>query len=485
MNNMAQPGAGTESGGAEPDGTVFVVRGYGFAGRVFRAEYVGVVNGAETVFTETVDFAETGSDLVPSDALQKLLALALSLSYYKATFSGKIRVEFPLTDAEKLFYAELIKHGMGEYAFVNNLPWKLTPEIDAGQAELAELEPRENAENHAEIADKQPLVAVGGGKDSIVTIEALKHAGFKPVLFAVGDKGAIRDSVRVSGLDFVTFNRKIDPQLIAANQAGAPNGHVPVTAMNSVIALIAAEIMGLGAVIFSNEQSANYGNTQWSGIEVNHQWSKSLEFEYLLRDTLAAAGRSADSYFSLLRGFRELDIARSFATHPQYFDAFTSCNKAYLISAERRVNGWCGECPKCQFVFLILAPFIGRARLTQIFGVDILADAAQKQGLVDILGIGEQKPFECVGEPSEAAEALALVVNGGEWADSALVAELAAALSSGYGADFGAVSDSDPVQISDDRVPVAYLKARDFVAGIDADADPLKITEKRAGNGAA
>lgn len=428
------------------DGSVFEVLDPAYDDGVFIGRYRGVVTGSQRTFQERVDFGATGSSARPSAALLRLLALATSLSYFKATRADAIAVGFPLSGAERSFFAGLIEHGLGEYAFVNDAPWKLTPTITAAT--------RPAGTAAATVAEGRPLVAVGGGKDSIVTIEALKSAGHAPLLYSVNDRGAIRPSVTVSGLDYLQVSRVIDPLLITANREGAPNGHVPVTAINSLIGLITAELTGCGPVVFSNEGSADYGNLVWDGREINHQWSKSLAYEDLLRDTLAADGLGADRFFSLLRAYSELEIARDFARHPQYFDAFTSCNRAYRISPDDRSETWCGECPKCAFVFLLLAPYLRRERLVGIFGRDLLTEPAQRARMAEILGLADHKPFECVGEPAEAAEALELVARGGQWADSALVADL---LRSSPAPEVG----GHPHAV--DRVPVMYAAARDRV----------------------
>lgn len=446
---IGQPAAETAPG-LVTDNSVFEVLPYQYQDGVFLGSYRGVVLGHTRTFTERIDFTAAGGTARPSEALLRLLALTVSLSYFKATLANAVAVDFPLSTAELTFFRTLAEHGLGEYAFVNQAEWKLTPSVTAPDAT------QRDTPAPVELG-LRPVVAVGGGKDSIVTIEALKASGRTPLLFSVNDRGAIKASVAASGLPYLTIARTIDPALIECNREGAPNGHVPVTAINSVIGLITAELTGSGPVIFSNEESADYGNLVWHGRTINHQWSKSLAYEDLLRSTLAAEGLQPDRFFSLLRGYRELEIARDFARHPAYFDAFTSCNRAYRIAEADRSAGWCGACPKCAFVFVLLAPYISRDRLTEIFGRDMLDEPEQRERMTDILGLGSQKPFECVGEPSEAVEAIALVAEGGQWRDAALLPELVAALP----------AMSAPARLDraagTDRVPAAYRDARDRI----------------------
>jgi fatty acid desaturase len=156
--------------------------------------------------------------------------------------------------------------------------------------------------------------------------------------------------------------RTIDRRLIEVNAHGAHNGHVPVTAINSVIGLIVADANGLGPVVLSNERSSNVGNITWLGRDVNHQWSKSISYETLLRDTLSQYGFNPDRYFSLLRPLSESEIADRFKKSPQYFRDFISCNRPFAIDSGRRGATWCGHCPKCLFVYGLMAVsiFFGR-----------------------------------------------------------------------------------------------------------------------------
>ncbi len=368
-------------------------------------------------FTETFDFG--GIDSVrPLDVrLVRMLVLVASLSYYKAVPTTEIVVEFPITLAERDFLAKVIRFGLAEFAYTNDLPGKLRPAISC-----APLESKGDGDAWDPAAP--PLVPVGGGKDSVVTIELLKATGWTPVLFSVNRHESIDRCVETSGLEYVSVARSLDRRLLDLNAAGAPNGHVPVTAINSLVALLVADARSLGSVVLSNERSANSGNVEWDGIEVNHQWSKGLEFENLLRRTLALVGFNPDRYFSLLRPARELDIAAKFTEFPQYFSRFTSCNRAFRMDASRRTESWCGECPKCLFVFLILAPSLSKDTLVSIFGSDLLDDPRHIPLYEEILGVRGFKPFECVGEIDEAVEALLATARLSEWGDDAVLRDL-------------------------------------------------------------
>lgn len=368
----------------------------------------------EVAFTETIGLpaADRGLDegeRVTMERTARLLFLAAGLSYYKAAAPGSITILPTVTEEEVTFLTQLIAHGMTEFAYTNNLPEALHPKIEALVLEAAEPQPLPRADS-----DK-PLVPIGGGKDSIVTLEALRAAGKEPVLFSVNTFPAIERTVEVARAPYLMAKRRLSPKLLEINSLGARNGHVPVTATVSLIAVLTALLHRQRTVVFSNERSASVGNVVWGGIEVNHQWSKSLTAETLLRDTLQAVVTPDLTYFSLLRPFSELRITRQFAKHRRYHQAFTSCNRAFRLVEDRRSDNWCGNCPKCRFVFLMLAPYLSMADLEKIFSVNLLKDGTQLAGFRELLGIEGHKPLECVGEIEESRLALRLIAQKAEW----------------------------------------------------------------------
>ena len=145
------------------------------------------------------------------------------------------------------------------------------------------------------------------------------------------------------------------------------------------------------------------GDGDGRGVPVNHQYSKSLEFELLLRDLVHRAVDPGLEYGSALRPYSELAIARAFASMPAYHATFCSCNTVFRQNAGAR-DGWCGHCPKCRFVGLMLAPFLEPDALAAIIGRDMFADPEQITGFAALMS-PDGKPFECVGERRESAAA--------------------------------------------------------------------------------
>jgi len=238
---------------------------------------------------------------------------------------------------------------------------------------------------------------------------------------------AIEGAARLTGLPVVRANRTIDPQLLRAAALGFKLGHVPITGIISAVAAMAAVLGGHDAVVMSNEWSASFGNLDVGGRTINHQYSKSDEFERALRAALAEALGDGLRYFSLLRPSTELRVAARFASLGRYHPVFHSCNRAFATDPRRRLDRWCGTCDKCCFIDLILAPFLPAAELGEIFaGHEPLARPELAGQFRALLGTGATKPFECVGDVGECRAALALAAARPDRASASVLQSLAA-----------------------------------------------------------
>jgi UDP-N-acetyl-alpha-D-muramoyl-L-alanyl-L-glutamate epimerase len=376
---------------------------YAFDPKTGVATFDYVLDGpAPEAFTETITFPVPADGREAPAAFHRVLDLlhvVAGVSYFKVGAPPRIEAPKPVPAAAASLFTAVYTKGMAEYAYRNDLPFVLDLTVETPGVS----EPAAPVDN----ADGRPLSAVGGGKDSIVTLEILRAAGLDPVPFSVNPNPVIVNVNAASGLPALAARRKLDPRLFELNKAGARNGHIPVTAINSLIAIATAAWHGLGPVVMSNERSASDPNLIWNGHEVNHQWSKGVEAEGLMRAAVTATAGLTEPYFSLLRSLSELHIAQLFARHDAYDDVVTSCNKAFKLH-DPTVR-WCGDCPKCRFVFLAMAPAMDRARITHIFGHDLFGDPAQTPGFLELLGIDAHKPFECVGEVEESLVALAML----------------------------------------------------------------------------
>ena len=372
-------------------------------------------------FTEVVTLPPGFSDGPHLRRVLELLHAVAGVSYYKAGAPPRVITPYAFGPAARALLDAVYTDGLAEYAYRNNLPHVLDLRVETA-GEPSPLGPPDNA-------GSRPLSAVGGGKDSIVTLEILREAGFDPVPFSVNPNPVIEGVNAASGLTALAARRRLDPRLFELNKAGGLNGHIPVTAINSLIAIATAAGHGLGPVVMSNERSASDPNLIWNGHAVNHQWSKGETAERLLRAAVQEHAAIAEPYFSLLRPLSELRIAQLFAQHDRYDDTVTSCNQAFKLH-DPTVR-WCGHCPKCRFVFLAMAPFLPRERLVRIFGADLFADPTQIPGYLEILGVDAHKPFECVGEVEESVVALRLMAEQEQWQGAPVLTALLTAVPPG------------------------------------------------------
>lgn len=378
-------------------------------------------DGPELVETITIPGAPFTLDATRADAVQRalqLLHLITGVSYYKAAVPEEIRIESYTIDADTAALLESVYlHGLGEFAYRNglNLHGRIRfPHVAHADAAAPAVGLREHA-----------LVAIGGGKDSLVSIEALRALGIDQTVTWIGGSQLIKACAERTGLPTLNLGRALAPQLFDYNREGAWNGHIPVTAVNSAILVLAALLHGVDQVVFSNERSASYGSLIEGTGEVNHQWSKGWAFESAFGDYIEKHVAADLHYYSLLRPLSELAVARQFTRSDRYDAHFSSCNRNFHILGERPANRWCGVCPKCHFVFLALAPFMPKPRLVGIFGRNLLDDEGQTGGYDALLEYQDHKPFECVGEGKESRAAMAALATRPEWREDALVKRFA------------------------------------------------------------
>jgi hypothetical protein len=384
-------------------------------------------------FAERVTLAPgAGWDTPAAQAAARLVHLLAGVSYYKTGAPPLIDLgDTALTARELAFLREFYLSGLAEYAYRNGLD--LSDLRFEGQGiEGQASDGRPGAVPAAEAA--RPLIPFGGGIDSIVTVEGVRQRAADIALFVVSRPGdrfaAIERPAAVSGLPVIRADREIDPQLLRSAELGFLNGHVPVTGIISAIAVLAAGLSGRDAVVMSNEWSASVPTLELGGRPVNHQWSKSETFEAGFREVLRGAPAGLPDYFSALRDRTELWVAQRFAELTQYHGTFRSCNRAFHIDAAKRLDHWCGQCDKCCFIDLILAPFMSAEQLRAVFSADgggrePLGNPALRPKFETLLGSGT-KPFECVGEVNECRAALVLAARRADRQATPLLQELAA-----------------------------------------------------------
>ncbi|MBQ8003260.1 MAG: hypothetical protein IJ297_07445 [Clostridia bacterium] len=318
------------------------------------------------------------------------LGMAELVSYWKITCSPNVVIKCgALSPMQINWWKKLYFHGLGEFFYLNGInPDENFMRINA-QGVIKQVSPssRQLSGN---------LIPVGGGKDSNVTMELLKE--FKDINrpYIINPRGATVESVAVAGYEncTLTARRTLDGEMLRLNREGYLNGHTPFSAIVAFSSIITAYTNGLKYVVLSNESSANESTV--AGSSVNHQYSKSYEFERDFNTYEKEYIKSGVYYFSMLRPLSEYQIASYFARLKPYHGVFKSCNKG------SHTNVWCADCSKCLFVYLILSPFLTTKELTAIFGRDMGEDESLIPTLNQLIGHEtDEKPFECVGSRDE------------------------------------------------------------------------------------
>ena len=328
------------------------------------------------------------------------LGLIEMVSYWKATCSPKIEIRAGCLEAkQRKWWENMFINGLGEFFYQNKINFKngefLT--IKNCSSKRFSIDAQEHRDKY--------LVLNGGGRDSAVTLEVLKELKLVSTILTLNPTVASEELANVSKIKkSIVVKREMDSKLLELNSRGYLNGHTPFSAYLAFLSILCALIFDHKYVIVSNERSANEENIEFFGNKINHQYSKSFEFEKLFRDYVKENLSESIEYFSLLRPLYELQISKIFSNYHSYLKAFKSCNRG------QKNNVWCGQCPKCLSVYITFYPFIDKEQIISIFGQDLY----EKEELLDLLAyiIGEKKPkpFECVGTYEELHEGLRLSI---------------------------------------------------------------------------
>lgn len=322
------------------------------------------------------------------------------ISYWKATCSPKLIIKpHSLNEDQISWWKKLYFNGLGEFFYLNTIKTDIDCFMDLEAYSGTEI----NLENIK--LNDIVLIPIGGGKDSIVTLELLKQGGFDLLPFQLNVNPSRNKSIENAGMfldESIIVNRDIHPQLLELNKQGFLNGHTPFSSLLAFSSLLVAYLHNCKHIALSNESSASESTIPET--KINHQYSKSIEFETDFRDYVKKYISTEFNYFSFLRPLNELQIAKIFAEFNHHFDDFRSCNVG------SKQNTWCGKCPKCLFTYIILAPFLSDEKLISIFGHNLLNDESLKPILEELSGISPIKPFECVGTLDDVNIALQIKI---------------------------------------------------------------------------
>lgn len=355
-------------------------------------------------------------DAIGPDVLENLvfnLGMVELLSYWKAACPKEIIIKAGfLNEDQILFWKNLLIKGLGEFFYNNQIDFTkndlvkfviLRESSTEGSESDSSLITQNDNNKYAGALKNRDLILVGGGKDSAVTLDILKKSNRESDCLSLNPIESTKKIIEIAGYSSpIYIQRIIDPKLLELNDKGYLNGHTPFSAYLAFLSTIAGILYDYKNIIVSNEASSNEGNISWNGSEINHQYSKTFEFENLFRDYSKKYLSLNSNYFSFLRPLSELQIAKLFAGMPAYHKEFRSCNIG------SKANVWCLECPKCVSTYLILYPFLGD-KLIEIFGENMLEDENIISVVKGLLRVGNSlKPFECVATVEEIKVAIYL-----------------------------------------------------------------------------
>ncbi len=334
------------------------------------------------------------------------LGMVELISYWKAFCSPTIVCGFQKkTPGQKAWWKKLCRYGLAELFHVNQIPQPGNELVSFKSPRSAKPFNGITRTSVRKTHNDKVLVPVGGGKDSVVGLQMVRAAGRKAVPFVVNPRGATNEVIKEAGFhadDCITIERTIDPLLLELNAKGFLNGHTPFSALLAFATVFVAQKTHITEIALSNESSANEATIP--GTKINHQYSKSFEFENDFRSYADSYIDGGINYFSLLRPLNELQIAERFAREKQFHKAFKSCNVG------SKQDEWCCKCPKCLFTYIILSPFLSSESSQNIFGRNLFEDEELLAELEALCGLAPEKPFECVGTLDDVNIALVAAI---------------------------------------------------------------------------
>ncbi len=383
---------------------------------------------------EKANLAAHSNDTTLNQLLD-IMAAYLGVSYYKLSAEKQITFNFPYFENTIKSIEALYTKGLGEFYVRNKLEYP--PHLEFSYS--AKKTKNRNPATHTKKKENCATVAFGGGKDSHVSISLLENLGIKHELISVVLAKSVQNTLqKLSHKNVIFIKRKIDPKLIVlGKESKGYNGHIPITAINSIILSVYSYLTGNEWVIFSNERGASVPTMHHGAHEINHQYSKSIEFERLFKDSIKEICGNKLQYFSMLRPFSELWIAAYLAKNALIAHKyFSSCNRNFIFKGHNKLEAgerWCGTCSKCVYTAIITAPHLPKEDFLNIFGDNILNDPENIQTAKDLCGIGTRKPWECVGDFIDTAAALFSLSSKEEWAQDKLPQSLQKSLIKKYG----------------------------------------------------
>ena len=346
-------------------------------------------NPTTKILKKSLHFKSLDSNCVKNMVFH--IGLIELISYWKSTCSPKIVIKCGYLNEEQInWWKKTYFYGLGELFYTNGIKTTMqefvTIECIGSKDDFEYKSIDEDFNGY--------IIPIGGGKDSVVTLETLKVDRKEDYCLIVNPKSVTKECAKIAGFEdsnIIEIYRTIDKNIIELNNRGFINGHTPFSAMLAFVTYFVAYLLSKKYVALSNESSANESNVV--GEKINHQYSKSFEFECDFEKYSEKYLKTPVKYFSFLRPLNELQIAKIFSRHEKYHSVFKSCN----VGSKEKEWKWCCNCAKCLFAFTILSPYLYKDKLVAIFGMDLFEREDLLNTFIELTGNGDVKPFDCVG----------------------------------------------------------------------------------------
>lgn len=382
------------------------------------AKYEITKDNKKYYLEEKISFNRKITSQVPDEIIDRVLTLlhvCLGVSYWKMFCLKNIKFANTTLDSNQAkFFDTVYTKGLGEFFYKNQIDFRGLVNFPSQNSKGERSSFRSNANCY--------LLGLGGGKDSIVSAEMLLDQKIPFELFVVetNKKYKVIDEVAaLINVPIFKVQREVDTKTLIKID-NKYDGHIPISFVYATIAVVACILYNFKGFLTSNESSADSGNLEYLNSEINHQWSKSTDFELMFQEYVKYYICIDLEYRSLLRDMTEFQILEKFAKFKKYFYSFSSCNRNFSISNIRNISNdrWCGHCPKCAFVFLLLSAYIDEKTVISIFGQNLFDNPELLLTYKDLAGLGNHKPFDCVGTFEEVNLALKTVVDKGLFKNS-------------------------------------------------------------------